>query len=177
MFRLSVPTLPGRGALPGKWPDWKRLWSSGAVGRPPIEAGKPSRAARGRGSEGTQEEGTGEPAGRAGGPSSRVEGRSGFPQGQGRRQGNSSAAGRGAGRGFGGWRSHFTRVSLSNVLRPEAEEAVRAPYPPSHPKSTLVLREVVGAERGTGLNFFLPQPPSLLLPIDAKPNLPPCSLS
>lgn len=42
---------------------------------------------------------------------------------------------------------------------------------------SLVLRELVGAERGTGLNFFLPQPPSLLLSIDEKPNLPPCLLS
>lgn len=43
----------------------------------------------------------------------------------------------GRGGGFGGWRSHFTRVSLSNLLRPEADEGSQTPYPPSHPKSTL----------------------------------------
>lgn len=77
------PTLPGRGALPGEWPDWKRLWSTGALVRPPIEAGKQSRAERGRGSEGIQEESTEEPDGQDRGPSSRVEGHSSFPQGQG----------------------------------------------------------------------------------------------
>lgn len=101
----------------------------------------------------------------------------GFPQGQGQRQGNGSAAVLEVGRGFGGWRSHFIRVSLDVLLGPEADEAVR-PLPTQPPKVySLVFREVVGAERGTGLNFFLPQPPSLLLPIEAKLNLPPCSLS
>lgn len=79
--------------------------------------------------------------------------------------------------GVGGWRSHFLRVSLNDLLEPEADEAVR-PLPTQPPKVySLAFREAVGAERGTGLNFFLPQPPSLLLPIDAKLNLPPCSLS
>lgn len=71
----------------------------------------------------------------------------------------------------------FHQSLPEHLLGPEAEEAVR-PLPTQPPKVySLVFREVVGAERGTGLNFFLPQPPSLLLPIEAKLNLPPCSLS
>lgn len=104
-----------------------------------------------------------------------MEGHSSFPQGQ--RQGDSPTAVLGAGRGFGGLRSHFTRVSLSDCLD---QKLMRQsdPLPTQPPKVyPLVLREVVGVEKGTGLNFFLPQPPSLLLPINAKLNLPPCSLS
>lgn len=66
------------------------------------------------------------------------------------------------------YRSDFSRSLPSNLLQPETGELVRHPPPITNPKQTpqadlLILREVVGAERGTGLNFFLPQPPSLLL--------------
>lgn len=41
LAKLSVPTLPHHGALPGKWPGWKRRWSTGCVVRLPTDAGKP----------------------------------------------------------------------------------------------------------------------------------------
>lgn len=61
---------------------------------------------------------------------------SSFAQGQGQRQGKAPLRCWGRGGGVGGSRSHFTRVSLSNLVRPQADEAGQ---PPTHPATQHLL--------------------------------------